>query len=100
MAALIWSEKSLADIEELYDYIAVDSPFYARHQVEKIVAAAERLRDFPESGRTIPEFPHAPYREIIVDPYRLIYRHIPGSSQLVVVAVVHGKRLLKENALQ
>ncbi len=98
MAAVIWSEKSLADIEDIYDYIAADSPLYARHQVEKIVASVERLSDFPESGRTLPEFVHLPYRELIVDPYRIIYRYDSVSSQLMIVAVVHGRRLLRESS--
>ncbi|HYS44277.1 MAG TPA: type II toxin-antitoxin system RelE/ParE family toxin, partial [Geobacteraceae bacterium] len=51
MAAVIWTEKSLADLEGIYDYIAVYSPFSARHQVEKIVASVERLQEFPGSGR-------------------------------------------------
>lgn len=98
MAALIWSEKSLADIEDIYDYIAADSPFYARHQVEKIVASVERLAEFPESGRTLPEFIRLPYREVIVDPYRVIYRYDPTGNQVIIVAVVHGRRLLKEGS--
>ncbi len=99
MAALIWSEKSLTDIEDIYDYIASDSPLYARHQVEKIVASVERLSEFPESGRPLPEFVHLPYREVIVDPYRVIYRYDPFVGQLIIVAVVHGRRLLKESIL-
>jgi toxin ParE1/3/4 len=51
MAAVIWTEKSLADLEDIFDYIAADSPFYARHQVEKIIASVERLQAFPSSGR-------------------------------------------------
>lgn len=99
MAALIWSEKSLADIEDIYDFIASDSPFYARHQVEKFIATAERLRDFPESGQPLPEFPLFPHRELIVDPYRIIFRYLPESDRVVVVAVLHGKRLLRDNSL-
>jgi|GEM_PF-3379455 len=34
MATVIWAEKSLTDLEDIYDYIAADSPFYARHQIE------------------------------------------------------------------
>jgi toxin ParE1/3/4 len=99
MAAVIWTEKSLADLEDIYDYIAADSPFYARYQVEKIVASVERLQEFPGSGRPLPEIPASPFREIIVDPYRIVYRHIPSSSQLFILAVVHGKRLLREEML-
>ncbi|MBI5406301.1 MAG: type II toxin-antitoxin system RelE/ParE family toxin [Nitrospirae bacterium] len=44
-------------MEDIYNYIAHDSPLYARYQIESIYKSAERLRQFPESGRHIPEFP-------------------------------------------
>jgi toxin ParE1/3/4 len=66
MAKLIWSEQALSDVEDLYDYIAGDSPTYARYQAESIVTSVERLCQFPESGRHLPEFPSLPHRELIV----------------------------------
>ena len=99
MATVIWTEKSLNDLEDIYDYIAADSPFYARHQIEKVIVSVERLSEFPTSGRNLPEFPASPYREVIVDPYRIVYRHIPTTAQVYIIAVVHGKRLLREEML-
>ena len=99
MAELIWSEESLSDLEGIYDYIARDSPLYARYQIEGICKSAARLRQFPESGRHLPEFPNLPHREVIIDSYRVIYRHDLNSDEVKVVAVVHGRRLLKETIL-
>uniref|UniRef100_C6E9I3 Addiction module toxin, RelE/StbE family n=1 Tax=Geobacter sp. (strain M21) TaxID=443144 RepID=C6E9I3_GEOSM len=97
MAAIIWSEKSVADLEEIYDYIATDSPFYAQHQAEKIIASVERLLAFPTSGRSLPEFPASPLREIIVDPYRIVYRST--EAEIFIVAVIHGRRLMRDELL-
>lgn len=91
---LIWSNKSAADLEEIYDHIAVDSPFYASLQIERIVSAVERLRDFPESGRKLPEFPHLPYREVICGSYRVIYRYEPETNRVLIVTVAHAARLI------
>ena len=44
-----------------------------------------RLGDFPDSGRTVPEFPDLRYREVIVDPYRFFYR-VEGGTVWVVAA--------------
>ena len=55
MTKLIWSPQALRDLEAIRDYIAVDSPRYAALVVERIVVGLERLRDFPESGRVLPE---------------------------------------------
>jgi prevent-host-death family protein len=46
---------------------------------------------FPESGRSIPEFPDLPHREVIVRPYRFFYR-VSGKT-IWVVAVWHGAQL-------
>jgi toxin ParE1/3/4 len=43
-----------------------------------------RLEEFPESGRTIPEFPELPHREVIVRPYRFFYRTSGGPVGPVV----------------
>jgi addiction module RelE/StbE family toxin len=95
MAKLVWSERAATDIEDIYDYIAKDSPTYAQYQTEHIVTAVERLEQFPESGRHLPEFPHLPHREVIVGRYRVIYRYEPQREAVYLVTVVHGSRLLQ-----
>ena len=72
-------------------YIRRDKPSAAvsfRHQAEQTLA---RLQDYPESGRTLPEFPDTHYREVIVPPYRFFYR-VRGAV-VWVVAVWHGAQL-------
>lgn len=96
MAELIWTEEAILDIESIYDYIARDSSRYAKYQVESIVNSAERLRQFPESGRYLPEFPDLPHREVITGNYRVIYRFDANINQVKIVTVVHGSRLLRE----
>jgi len=99
MAELIWGDAAISDLESIFDYIARDSHHYARHQVERIHLSAERLRLFPESGRHIPEFPHFPHREVLIDNYRLIYRYAAEAERVFIVTVMHGRRLLNEAAL-
>mgnify|MGYP001595630991 FL=1 len=96
MAELIWSEEAISDVEGIFDYIAQDSPLYARYQVESIAASVERLRMFPESGRHLPEFPQLPHREIIVGNYRVIYRYDSSIGEAKIASGVHGSRLLRE----
>jgi plasmid stabilization system protein ParE len=73
------------------DYIHRDKPsaaVYFRQKVEKVLF---RLRDYPESGRLLPEFPESHYREVIVTPYRFFYR---VKEQVVwIVAVWHDAQL-------
>lgn len=69
-----WSNFARDDLDDLVQYISRDSSFYARRFGEKIVLATRRLRDFPESGRIIPETEDQKFREIIVQGYRVMYR--------------------------
>ena len=50
------------------------------------------LSQFPESGRIVPEIDDPAIRERFVYSYRVIYR--VATDRLLIVAVVHGRRLL------
>jgi toxin ParE1/3/4 len=82
---LIWSPESVRDLESIRTYIAKDSPLYADLVVRRIVATVERLRTFPKSGRIVPERDSPDIREVIVGPYRVVYRL---RSDLVEIATV------------
>ncbi|MGH9383883.1 MAG: type II toxin-antitoxin system RelE/ParE family toxin [Vicinamibacterales bacterium] len=55
MIDVSWSPRSVADLEEIRAFIEVDSPAWADLTVRRLVAAVERLREFPDSGRMVPE---------------------------------------------
>ena len=96
MAEIVWSERSISDLEDIYDYIARDSHLYAQYTVENIFKAVERLRGFPDSERHLPELPDMPYREVITGNYRVIYRYDEAKENIIIITVLHGSRLLKE----
>ena len=85
MTRILWSPQSLRDLESIRAYIAGDSPTYAALVVERIVDAVERLAAFPESGRMVPERDSPDIREVIVRPYRVVYRVRPGRVEIVTV---------------
>jgi addiction module RelE/StbE family toxin len=94
VTSILWSPQALRDLEAIRDYIAVDSPRYAALMVERIAQAVERLRDFPQSGRIVPERNHAALREVIVRPYRIVYRLRPGTAE--IATVFRASRVLPE----
>jgi plasmid stabilization system protein ParE len=65
---LIWSPRSIRDLESIHHYIAQDSLSYADLVVQRLVLAPERLRQFPESGRVVPERGQPELRELIALP--------------------------------
>jgi len=89
---LEWSEEALEDIESIATYIEKDSPIYAKSVVSKFFEKAEILQEFSEIGRMVPELNDEAIREIFVYSYRLIYK--VEETRVLLVAVVHGKRLL------
>jgi addiction module RelE/StbE family toxin len=71
---IVWSAQSLRDLEAIRDYIARDSEHYAEVTVARIFSGVERLLQFPESGRVVPERNQPDIREIIVGRFRVVYR--------------------------
>jgi len=84
----------LKNVEDIVAYIAKDSRKYAVKMHDRIVATVDRLELFPQSGWVIPEFGLERYREIVVWPYRILYRF--EGNDVFVMAVVHGNRDLKK----
>ena len=79
---------------EALDHIREDNPAAAASVLEQATTALSRLRDFPESGHAIPEFPDLPHREVLVAPYRFFYRIVDDT--VWIVAVWHGRQLPDE----
>lgn len=94
MTALIWSPQSIRDIESIREYIARDSPATADLVVRKIIAAVQRLIPFPKSGRMVPERQAEQIREVIVTPYRVVYR-LRGET-VEIVTIFRGSREFPE----
>jgi toxin ParE1/3/4 len=90
---LRWSPQAVRDLEAIRDYIADDSPRYAALVIERIIIAVERLTSFPESGRIVPERNDPTIREVIVAPYRVVYRVRPA---LEIATVFRASRILPE----
>ncbi len=91
MKQIVWSPRAAADIEAIREHIAYDSELYARLMVSRLLAAPSRLVQFPELGRVVPEFDQADLRELIVRPYRLVYR-LRGEF-IEIATVFHAARL-------
>jgi len=84
-----WSEIAEADLDDIYDYIARDVPYYAELFVDKLIEATDKLEDHPRMGRKVPEADHRDdVRELIVQGYRIIYRL--QTDQLQILTVIHG----------
>lgn len=98
MAALIWTETALEQLDDLAAYIALDNPEAAAALVTQVLQTVERLERFPNSGRKLPELPGTVYREVICSPCRILYRR--NGKDLLILCVLREERLLRRFMLQ
>ena len=71
-------------------FIGRDKPGAAGNWLDRVHSAAGELRGFPNRGRIVPELGKPDYREIVVRPYRIVYRVFP--QRVVIVAVRHSRQ--------
>ncbi len=90
MTPLVWSRQAADDLAAIRTYIARDSEHYAQDTVDRLVFAVDRLPLWPRSGRVVPEVGDEDLRELLVGPYRLVYRL--HRDRIGIVMVVHGAR--------
>jgi plasmid stabilization system protein ParE len=76
---------------EAVSYIHHDKPSAAVSFLQKAEKTLSRLKEVPDSGRLLPEFPDLPFREVIVRSYRFFYR--VKDDVVWIVAVWHGAQL-------
>ena len=97
MAEVRWTLQASDDLDAIAQFIAKDSPQYARLFVSDVFQAVERLSEFPQSGRIVPEFNDPVVREVILGNYRLVYRL--KAKLIEMLTVYHGARLLDPTTL-
>lgn len=90
MSAVLWAGPALRELEEALDYIARDNPEAAERLGRKVHAAVGRLAEFPGSGRVVPELGDPLLREVIHEPFRVIYER--GRGGVRVLAVVRAEQ--------
>lgn len=94
MAKVVLTETAWNDLDSITDYIAFDSPRYAREFSDRAFEKIEQLETFPESGRIVPEFNTDKIRELLLGRYRIVYR-VYEPTKLVVLRIIHGSKLLE-----
>ncbi len=92
--AVLLTDDAQADLQDLYDYIAVhDAPAKADAVLDKLEALLASLSNFPERGAVTKELRDVgirDYREVYFKPYRVIYRVM--GSKVFVYLIVDGRR--------
>ncbi len=91
MARVEISERALADLERLFDFIAEEDPARARKQLTSVRRALELLADHPLLGREAEDG----RRELVLSRgrygYIAKYRWLPADDAVLILAVKHQR---------
>lgn len=89
MATIEITQRALADLERLFDFIAAADPQRAREQILSVRKALEVLADHPLLGRAAEEG----RRELVLSRgrygYIAKYRWLPAEDIVLILAVRH-----------
>lgn len=90
---LIIAGSALNDLQDIRAYYLEQGvPEIGEQFVSTILKKAQRLIDYPNSGRKVPEFDQEQIRELIYPPFRIVYMRY--ASVVSLVRVWRSERLL------
>jgi plasmid stabilization system protein ParE len=98
---VIWAEVAEADLLGIVEYIAAENLTNAHSVFSKIKEKAISLKSLPERGRVVPELSEQGvnlYRELIINPWRLIYR--VSDKKVFVLAVLDSRQNVEDLLLK
>ncbi|MGB0678827.1 MAG: type II toxin-antitoxin system RelE/ParE family toxin [Polyangiales bacterium] len=91
---VIWTPGALGDLTSMADYWhACGALEHAQDLQQRLRDAAGSLQDFPGRCRQVPELAtlgHGRHRELIVKPYRIIFRL--EKTRVTVLTVIDARR--------
>lgn len=97
MYKVIWSNRSLQDLEDIKIFISKGSPKYASITINSIINAIKYIESNPYFGRIVPEINDKIFREILKGNYRIIYTF--DKTSIKIITVHHSARDLKRRSL-
>lgn len=98
---VLWAAVAEKDLLGIVKFIARDDPAEALKILKRIKDGTARLDHSPKRGRIVPELLKqgiSKYREIVIKPWRLIYR-VEG-ERVYVLAVIDGRRNVEDLLLE
>ncbi len=95
MRALRWTERAVADLEGIAEFVSRTSAVYAEGVILRIERRLQLVRDHPGLGKPATETDDPTVRELVVAPHRVFYRE--RDETIEVLAIVHGRQMSPED---
>ena len=77
-----WTAHATTQLRHIHDYIAQDSPLYAKRVSDALVRKTFLLDELPRTGRKVPEFDDEAVRELSLYSYLFPNTPIKGKLSL------------------
>ncbi|MDX1253297.1 MAG: type II toxin-antitoxin system RelE/ParE family toxin [Gammaproteobacteria bacterium] len=88
-----WARHAQTQLRHIHDYIAQDSPLYAKRVSDALVRKTFLLDELPRMGRKVPELNEENVRELALYSYRILYEI--KTTHIEILAVIHKRRDLQ-----
>lgn len=101
MRQVIWTNVAENDLKEIIEYISINNPLNALKILQKTKNKTSNRYTLPERGRVVPELKEqgiSQYRELVVPPWRLIYRIT--EREIYVLSVLNSRQNVEDILLK
>jgi plasmid stabilization system protein ParE len=98
---VVWANIAENDLGSIIEYIAKDSPSNALNILRKIKKTTSNLYHSPTRGRIVPELQEqgvVQYRELLIPPWRVIYRI--SRKSVMVFSVLDSRQNVEDILLK
>jgi addiction module RelE/StbE family toxin len=92
-----WSQPASKDLLNIIEYVSQDSLDAAIRIFKTIKSKCKTLNQSPERGKIVPELKENGifnYRELIISPWRIIYRI--SDQKVFILAVIDSRRNIED----
>jgi len=90
MSGFVFHPDALADLTEIWKYVAADNPGAADRVLDEIQEAIRTLVPFPQLGHQRFDLTSRPLRFHPLRDFLIVYA--PEEKPLLVLAILHGRR--------
>jgi len=87
-----WTDQAKTRLQLIHDYIAEYDAAAAKQVIQRMVLRSQTISTMHHAGRMVPEYQSEDLREILVRPYRIIYRIL--TDRIDVITVMHYRQLI------
>jgi len=94
---VIWTNVAENDLRKIINFISIDNPQNALKVLKRIRQKASNLYTLSDRGRIVPELQEQGilhYRELIIPPWRLMYRI--DERKVYVLSVIDSRRNVED----